>query len=141
MSVKEPARQRFDGKLPPGPFVAHRLDGHYDLHVLASQPGELRSARILESRSLTNEQTARLRDIFTAPASFGEDGMRCFVPGVGFTVGNGTEAIEILVCLQCYWAYFFRGKSLMIEALSEAGHDQLAEIYVELFPGNDPKTA
>jgi hypothetical protein len=67
--------------------------------------------------------------------------MRCFIPGVGFTVGGGAERIEILVCLQCYWAYFFRGETRMAEALSEAGHRQLAEIYGELFPGNNPNLA
>ena len=131
-------RQRFDGALPPGSLVAHRLNGHYDFRGGASQPGELRSARILESRPLTDEQSTRLRTILTAKASFGGEGMRCFIPGVGFTVGSGAAAIEILVCLQCYWAYLFRGKIRMVEALSEVGHGQIAEMYAELFPGNDP---
>lgn len=134
-------QQSFDGTLPSGPLLAHRLNGNFDFRGGVSQPGELRSARILESRPLTDEQNARLRGALTAKASFGGEGMRCFMPGVGFTVGSGGEAIEILVCLRCYWAYFFRGESRMVEALSEAGHRQFAEIYVELFPGNDPNAA
>lgn len=128
----------FDKMLPPGPIVAHRLDGHYDFRGSDSQVGELRSAGILDSRPLTNEQSARLRTTLTKTASFGGEGMRCFIPGVGFTVGSGAETLEILVCLQCYWAYFFRGESRTVEVLSKVGHRQLAEFYGELFPGNDP---
>lgn len=134
-------RKSFDKELPYGPFNAHRLNGDYDFRGGTSQPGELRSARILESRLLTDEQSTGLRATLTATASFGGEGMRCFIPGLGFTVGSGAGAIEILVCLQCYWAYFFRGETRMVEALSEAGHRQLAGIYVELFPGQDPKAA
>ena len=67
--------------------------------------------------------------------------MRCFIPGVGFTIGSGAETVEILVCLECYWAYFFRDETKMVEALSEVGHRRLAEFYVELFPGSDPNAA
>jgi hypothetical protein len=134
-------RHSFDGTLASGLLVAHRLNGHYDFRGGVSQSGELRSARILETKPLTEEQSARLRAILTATASFGGMGMRCFIPGIGFTVGSGMDAVEILVCLQCYWAYFFRGETRMVEALSETGHRQLAEIYVELFPGNNPDAA
>jgi hypothetical protein len=132
--------QSFDGVLPSGPLVAHRLNGNYESEV-PSQQGELRSARILESKPLTDEQSTRLRAILAGKASFGGEGMRCFTPGVGFTIGSGAEAVEVLVCLRCYWAYFFRGEKRMMEALSKAGHRQLAEIYVELFPGNTPNAA
>jgi hypothetical protein len=103
-------KQSFDGTLPLGPFVAHRLNGHYDFHGRASQPGELRSVRILESKPLTDEQSTRLRATFTTAASFGGEGMRCFIPGVGFTVGAGADAVEILVCLRCYWHIFSKAR-------------------------------
>src|SRR5947209_2984114 len=122
-------RQSFDVTMPPGSLVAHRLNGHYDFRGGASQPGELRSVHILETEPLNEGQSTRLRAILTAKTSFGGEGMRCFIPGVGFTVGNGADTIEILVCLKCYWAYFFRGETKMVEALSEAGQRQLAEIY------------
>lgn len=134
-------RQNFDGILPPGLFVAHRLDGHYDFRDQSSQPGHLRSARILASQPLTEGQCTRLRSALIDTDSFGGEGMRCFIPGIGFTVGNGAEAVEILVCLQCYWAYLFRGETTMVEALSEVGHRRLAQFYVELFPDSDPKAA
>jgi hypothetical protein len=133
--------QSFDRTLPPGPLVAHRLNGDYDFRGGASQPGELRSVRILDTKPLTDEQSIRLRATLTASASFGGEGARCFIPGLGFTVGAGAEAIEILVCLECYWAYFFLGETRVVEALSEAGRRQLAEIYAELFPGINPDVA
>jgi len=82
-------RESFDGTPPPGPFVAYRLNGHYDFRGGSSHPGELRSARILETRPLTDDQGARLRATLTGTASFGGEGMRCFIPGVGFAVGGG----------------------------------------------------
>ena len=77
----------------------------------------------------------------TAANSFGGEGMRCFIPGLGFTIGAGSEMIEVLICLQCYWAYLFQGDAKMTEALSQAGQHNLAEFYVELFPGSNPNTA
>jgi hypothetical protein len=131
----------FDRMLPAGPVVGYRLDGHYDFRSQVSQAGRLRSAGILESRPLTEEQSTRLRALLTAVDSFGGEGMRCFIPGLGFTVGDGSEVVEVVVCLRCYWAYFFRSDVRMVEPLSEGGHRRLGELYVELFPGNDPSAA
>jgi hypothetical protein len=44
----------------------------------------------------------------------------------------------MLLCLQCYWSYAFRGELQMVDTLSEVGHRQLLEFYVELFPTGDP---
>lgn len=131
----------FDKILPDGSIVAFRLSRHYDFRGGVSQPGELRSARILESRPLSDEQSKQLRAILTGERSFGGEPMRCFFPGLGFRVGDEVGALEILVCLQCYWAYFFRNETRMVEVLSEAGHRQLSEIYVKLFPNQNPNTA
>jgi hypothetical protein len=134
-------RKSFDGVLPPGQVVGYKLNGHYDFRGAASQPGQLRSSGILESHLLTDEQGVRLRNLLAAPASFGGEGMRCFNPGMGFSIGMGSEMVEVLVCLRCYWAYLFQGDQAMHEALSKTGHAKLAGFYVELFPGSGPKTA
>ena len=135
------AQKSFDRVMPSGAIVAHRLDGKYDFSRQHAQLGHLRSVRILASLPLTDEQSARLRALLNSTDSFGGKAMRCFMPGVGFTVGNGAEAVEVLVCLQCYWVYFFNVETKMMEALSQVGHRQLSEFYVELFPGSDPKAA
>jgi hypothetical protein len=133
--------ERFDRTLPIGLIVAHRLNGEYDLRKPSSRPGHLRSARILRSKRLADEQSNRLRATLTSIDSFGGEGARCFLPGFGFTVGGGPDVVEVLVCLQCYWVYFFCGDTKIVEALSEAGYRQLAEFYVELFPDSDPNFA
>lgn len=133
--------ESFDRRLPLGSIVAHKVNGFQKSMGISSEPGELRGAKIMNSKPLTEEQAARVRSIFTTETSFGDKGTRCFFPGLGFTIGTGPETVEILICLQCMWAYFFRGEETMREPLSASGHEKLAEIYVELFPGNNPAYA
>lgn len=108
---------------------------------MASRAGQLRRAGLLASRPLAIEQNARLRAVLSEEDSFAKQGMRCFIPGLGFTIGRGPDAVEILVCLRCHWAYFFHGDSLMTKALSDAGRDRLATLYREVFPDGDPELA
>ncbi len=134
-------QQNFDGLLPPGPCVAYRLNGHYDFRGESSQPGYLRSSGILASRPLTEDYSGAVRTILMTSDSFGGEPARCFMPGLGFTIGDGADAVEILVCLQCYWIYFFRGETRMTETLSKAGQHRLSALYIELFPDGNPRAA
>jgi hypothetical protein len=120
--------------LPQAPILAHRLDGDYDFNNPISSPGKLRSSPILETKPLAETQQAQIRHILNDSATFGGEGMRCFSPGLGFTIGTGPDALDILICLQCYRAYFLHGETKRIELLSKAGHDQLLKFYTELFP-------
>ncbi len=129
------SRIDFDGAFPPGATMAHQLNGD------VSPLGDLRGYRISSNLPLSEEQARRIRTILTTPESFGGDGARCFAPGLGFSMGSDAERLEILVCLSCYWALFFRGDTEMTEALSEAGHHQLKEFYAELFPNSNPNVA
>lgn len=120
--------------LPQAPILAHRLDGDYDFRNPISSPGKLRSSGIRETKPLTEAQQAHIRDILHDPATFGGEGMRCFIPGLGFTIGTGPETVEVLLCLRCYHAYFFRAETHWHECLSKLGYDQLLKFYTELFP-------
>jgi hypothetical protein len=134
-------KRKFDYTLPAGELLAHRLDGSFDFCECSSQPGFLRSSRILDSKQLSDEQGTRIRTLLVSKGSYGGEGARCFIPGFGFTIGSGADAMEILICLQCHWIYFFRGETQMVEALSDRGRRLLTEVYAELFPGNDPNRA
>jgi hypothetical protein len=76
-----------------------------------------------------------------AEETFGGEGMRCFNPGLGFAIGANPEMVEVLVCLECRYAYFFRGEERLVRTLSDEGYRLLGEFYREVFPGNDPKHA
>ena len=129
------ARIAFDGKVPDGEMIAHRLGGNYNFVVQESKPGILRSATILSSNSMTKVQCKRLESLLTTKSIFGGEGMRCFNPGLGITIANAIESFDVLLCLRCNWAYFFRGETRMTEELSDSGVQGLTEIYDELFPG------
>lgn len=120
--------------LPQAPILAHRLNGGYDFNNPVSSPGKLRSSAILETIPLTEAQDSRIREILNDPATFGGEVIRCFIPGLGFTIGTGPETVEVLICLKCAWAYFFRGETRQVENLSDAGYSLLLEFYTELFP-------
>jgi hypothetical protein len=134
-------QSQFDRELPRGPIVAYRLDGTYDFHGARSTPQKLRGAGIVASGVLTAEQGVRLRSILGAVETYGGEGARCFFPGIGFTMGEGPGRTEFLLCLRCYWSYAFRGETQMVDALSDIGHRQLLEFYIELFPAGDPAAA
>lgn len=123
----------FDGVLPSGAITAHRTDGSYDFNSPVSRPGYLRSSRIEKSRVLTEPQAAALRAIIADPQNFGNVPMRCFTPGLGFTLGEGEEEMAILVCLQCLWVRFYRGEIQMYEVLSERGQKRMKALYRALF--------
>ena len=93
-----------------------------DYRVFASKPmpAELRIAlvRILESR-----------DSYVDPGHGGA----CFVPRLGFSFGEGRNCVELLICLQCHWVYFYKGNSVRYKALSPRGVAELAPIAEALF--------
>ena len=69
-------------------------------------------------------------------STYGEQGAKCFQPGMGFTVKSEEGTVDIVICLQCYWLYEHKPGQDEPEqkALSEAGVKQLARLYAEIFP-------
>lgn len=122
------------GALPPGPVIAYHLEGDYDSGAPVSRPGYLRGSRILESQAVSETLSTQLRTIFLDPGSYGEDSMRCFIPRFGITAGSGTEAVDVLICTECLWAYFLQGDVCTVERLSELGRLRLDALHMELFP-------
>jgi hypothetical protein len=119
--------------LPPGPIIAYNLEG-YDFVAPVSQPGVFRGSRILDSQVVSAIHAAELRAVFRDPGSYGDDPMRCFIPRFGITAGSGAEAVDVLICTECLWAYFFRGEIHTEECLSDLGRHRLDELHTRLFP-------
>lgn len=129
------------GVFPSGPVTAFRLLGNYDFRPQPPRPGVLRSSQIRASKVATDNQAAHIRHVLSAQDSYGsrDDAMRCFNPRLGFTMGSGTEALDVLICIECLWAYFFRADTPTTKALSPSGRDRLISLQVDLFPGYDSK--
>ncbi|RYD70810.1 MAG: hypothetical protein EOP84_26030 [Verrucomicrobiaceae bacterium] len=125
--------------LPAGPITAFRLRGEYDYRTPVSRPGVLRSSQILDSLTATNEQEERIRRVLSAPDTYGDDPMRCFIPRFGFSIGFGPGTVDLLICLECHWVYFFCEEARTAVPLSEEGRKYLVQLHHELFPGFEPE--
>ncbi|MHA3771068.1 hypothetical protein ACXR0O_05960 [Verrucomicrobiota bacterium sgz303538] len=120
--------------LPPGRAIAFRLMGDYNAAEPHSGPGVFRSSLILGAHPLSLEQSDRLRAVFSAPDTYDQLSMGGFVPRFGIRFGDGTDIVDILVCLSCSWVNFFRGSIPAAGSLSDVGLERLSEIWDEVFP-------
>ncbi len=125
------------GVFPAGPVTAFRLLGNYDSGPQLSRPGVLRSSQILASQVATEAEAVRIREVLSAQDTYGsrDHAMRCFSPRLGFTLDSGVAALDVLICIECHWAYFFRGDALTTKALSPIGRQRLMALQLNLFPG------
>jgi hypothetical protein len=108
-----------------GPEPARPTFRGYPVFASKPMPEQLRTAliRILESSKT-----------YTDPGHGGA----CFEPRLGFSFGEGESRVEILICLECHWVYFYKGDSVRYKALSPRGVSELTPIAEALF-GPQPR--
>jgi hypothetical protein len=63
-------------------------------------------------------------------------GAECFEPGIAIRIGQGPEAVDVLICLNCEHVYFFRGDEVAYRNLNSIGIARFKKIYGRLFPGH-----
>lgn len=126
-------------KLPKRPVNAYILSGEFDFSAPISRPGYLRSSDILVDAVVDEMHSDHLRSIITAPDTFGGEGLRCFIPRFGFTLGAGERSTDILICIECYQVYVFRHDARENQCLTEEGRQRFIELHHEIFPDHDPE--
>ena len=126
LCLKEPPKLSLDE------VVAFTLDGSYDFASPVSKEGTFRSAGVLSSMKLASESARRALQLLSNPKMYGGEPMRCFIPRHGLRfVGKESEA-EILICLECYWIYFFYGSQRVTASLSEGGRRSLKSLFSDV---------
>jgi hypothetical protein len=123
--------------LPDGPVVAFALDGNYE-HQNEPLP-LMRRWPVLERRQLDDATAKLVRDAVSDDANLhGDTGVKCFDPGLGFRFGRAGDEVEVLICLHCKNAYFYRGTGRDLaggkKAVTEAGVEAFGHLHASLFP-------
>lgn len=96
---------------------------------------------VLETRPAV-PQAARqeLIRVLQSHSTYGLEAYKCFDPGMAFSFGGGTNRVDVLICLHCRRARFYRGDGVVYKVLSDSGVERLVKIYHDLF-GPDPVPA
>lgn len=96
-------------EFPAGAVAAYRLDGD---HTTGSNVGEdLHGWPILQRRGIDESMQAKVRAAIGDWKNYErtmEGGYACFDPRLAFRVGEKEEAVDVLICLECRWVYFYR---------------------------------
>ncbi|MCK6474757.1 MAG: hypothetical protein L6R28_23810 [Planctomycetes bacterium] len=95
--------------------------------------------KILVARDVLEGMTVEeVRTALTSAASYKDMGAKCFDPGMGFRLKKDGQRLDIVICLECSWAYFFLDDQRLHLALSEKGKEKVKALYEKLFPAEDP---
>lgn len=78
-----------------------------------------------------------VRTTLTSEASYTDMGAKCFGPGMGFRLKKDDNCLDIVICLECHWAYFYLGKRPHHLGLSGKGVESLKALYEKLFPASE----
>jgi hypothetical protein len=83
---------------------------------------------------VSDSDVAAVRELLTNTKTYGDrgQGARCYFPGFAFTFGEGTAAVDVLVCLECRWVVFHSGGQSVSVVPTDDGLARLRGIYQTL---------
>jgi hypothetical protein len=121
--------------LPLGDTTAYRLAGQHPEfegpQKLRVGPDYLHGCRIVRRWAAHARDVVATRELLMSIKTYGDRGMgaRCYFPGFAFTFGEGTEAVDALVCLECRWVVFHFGGQSVSVVPTDDGLARLRNIY------------
>lgn len=119
-------------ELPPLPceeVEVFNLDGDYDFKSPISKEGALRSAGIVSRMALAPSQAQEALAILSDLSAYGGMPARCFIPRHGLRFRDARSETDVLICLECYWIYFFSGSKRVMASLSSGGRESLEKFF------------
>lgn len=94
--------------------------------------------KILVARDVLDGKMAEeVRTALTSAESYTDTGAKCFDPGMGFRLKKDGKRLDIVICLDCHWAYFYHGEQWHQLALSDKCVEALKALYEKLFPASE----
>jgi hypothetical protein len=125
-------------ELPQSPMTAYRIAGNEsDARTFMNEPNTLRGYSILQERPIDDAQLHRdIASVIGNRFTYGGNGAMCFEPGIAVRFGQGDQAVEALICLDCGHVYFFKGGGHAALSLSEIGKSRIKSLYARMFPGH-----
>lgn len=97
--------------------------------------GGNRSFVIVKSQNIADQnEIGELFSILQDGTSFGEEGMKCFLPGMQIEYVLDKRETKHQICLECLWMKtFYDGKGEPLKALSDKGKAKFSAVYQRLF--------
>ena len=110
-----------------------KLSGHYNGGIPPADVSTLRGADILAQAILKKNIAMKALALLHNPKSYGGEPMRCFIPRHGFRFSSSSAQVDILICFECYWIYFFHGPKKVIASLNDGSRSALEHVFDEAF--------
>src|SRR5581483_9967230 len=114
--------------LPAGNVAAYQLG-----EIAQNQPRFYDCAIVDQKKSLAPDVANKLRKILADPSTYDITMPHCFEPGMAFRFGNGDNAVDVVICLNCNKIEFHRGQIVKSKPISDRGNDELRQIYQKVF--------
>ena len=117
------------------PIVSQRIYNEF-LNVDRPPDGtpELHHWKVLgDALPVPSDVAAQVRNILASPSTYTMHDSQCFEPGMAFSFGEGSNRVDVLICLLCNRAVFYRGAEEVGHCLSDDGNKRLSAIYERLF--------
>jgi hypothetical protein len=110
VGAQSSATMPFASTLPVYPLIQNRWDAV--------------ESKVILDAELRDEIESALDSQFT----YGLFPAMCFEPGFAFTFGQGDDRVDVVVCVSCSQAYFYRGKEKKGTILSIYGGKRLQKL-------------
>jgi len=124
---------------PPSRTNAYKLEGYRLTYTGSAE--QLHGWPILQRRDIDESTQAKVRATIGDWKNYErttERGYACFDPRLAFRIGENEDAIDVLICLECRWVYFYRvrdeEKVRAPLCISNAGLRAFADLDALVFP-------
>lgn len=107
--------------------------GRFSSKVTESLP-KFRNTPIFAQRDLSEAFIASATRLIESPNNYGGDAARCFTPRHAFKFTSKTRELDVLVCFECLWVYFWIDGKKSFHALSESGVTDFCRYFDTVFP-------
>ncbi len=94
----------------------------------------LYGSKILAECDVEKDDRKATTDTLFNLSNYGSPGANCFWPGLQLEFVNGSESVEVLVCLECRWIRLCHQKKPESRALNLDGIEAFGAIFKRLFP-------
>ena len=98
--------------------------------------GYVKGCKVIESKQMHAAFAESVASILLDSSNYLADpvanGARCFYPGFGFSFGREPQAVEVLVCLECWWVVFYSSAGAVWVAANSVGLAKLQAVHARL---------
>jgi hypothetical protein len=126
---------------PPFPIDADPVVGRQVYSIASDLPEPPKDAPQLDGFPIIGKPVAipadlarELREVLKSRSTYMYVDSMCFEPGMAVSFGSGADRVDVVICLLCDRAVFYRGGVSSGRRLTDEGKQRLKSIYDRMFP-------